>query len=47
MVWILLLSDTDLSTRALTAQKHLTAFGVCLNLIAGESLASNQSLYLT
>ena len=26
---------------------NLYAFGVCLDLIAGESLASNQSLYLT
>ncbi len=32
MVWILLLSDVDLSTRA--------------DLIGGEALASNQSLYL-
>ena len=46
MVWILLLSDTDVSTRALTANKHLTAFGVCQDLIGGEALASNQSLYL-
>ena len=47
MVWILLLSDTDVSTRALTALHHLTPFGVCLDLIGGEALASNQSLYLT
>ena len=47
MVWILLLSDTDLSTRALTPGYHLHAFGVCLDLIGGEALASNQSLYLT
>ena len=46
MVWILLLSDTDVSTRALTALHHLTPFGVCLDLIGGEALASNQSLYL-
>ena len=46
MVWILLLSDTDVSTRALTALQHLTAFGVCQDLIGGEALASNQSLYL-
>ena len=47
MVWILLLSDTDLSTRALTAAKHLYAFGVYQDLIGGEALASNQSLYLS
>ena len=46
MVWILLLSDADLSTRALTAADHLQAFGVCQDLIGGEALASNQSLYL-
>ena len=47
MVWILLLSGTDLSTRTLTPAIKLTAFGVCLDLIGGEALASNQSLYLT
>ena len=46
MVWILLLSDMDLSTHALTANKHLHAFGVYQDLIGGETLASNQSLYL-
>ena len=46
MIWILFLSDTDVSTRALTAEKHLHAFGVYLDLIGGEALASNQSLYL-
>ena len=46
MVWILLLSDADLSTRALTAREHLRAFGVCQDLIGGEALASYQSLYL-
>jgi hypothetical protein len=46
MVWILLLSDADLSTRALTAENHLHAFGVYQDLIGGEALASNQSLYL-
>ena len=46
MVWILLLSDADLSTRALTATERLQAFGVCQDLIGGEALASNQSLYL-
>ena len=46
MVWILLLSDADLSTRALTAGKRPAAFGVCQDLIGGEALASSQSLYL-
>ena len=46
MVWILLLSDADLSTRALTPYVLLYAFGVCLDLTGGEALASNQSLYL-
>ena len=46
MVWILLLSDMDLSTHALTAKNHLHAFGVYQDLIGGETLASNQSLYL-
>ena len=46
MVWILLLSGTDLSTRALTPGLNTHAFGVCLDLIGGEALASNQSLYL-
>ena len=46
MIWILFLSDTDVSTRALTAEEHLHAFGVCQDLIGGEALASNQSLYL-
>ena len=47
MVWIVLLSDVDLSTRALAAMHHYRAFGVCQDLIGGEALASNQSLYLT
>lgn len=42
MVRVLSLSDMDLSTHALTAVKHLIAFGVCLDLIGGEALASNQ-----
>ena len=46
MVRILFLSDTDVSTRALTAEDHLHAFGVYQDLIGGEALASNQSLYL-
>ena len=46
MVRILLLSDMDLSTHALTPNIKLQAFGVYLDLIGGEALASNQSLYL-
>ena len=46
MVWILLLSGVDLSTRALTPGIGLRAFGVRPDLIGGEALASNQSLYL-
>ena len=47
MVWILLLSDMDLSTHALTPDLNLRAFGVCQDLIGGEALASNQLLYLS
>ena len=46
MVWILLLSGADLSTRALTPALKVQAFGVRQDLIGGEALASNQSLYL-
>jgi hypothetical protein len=42
MVWVLSLSDTDLSTHALTLEKHYPAFGVCQDLIGGEALASYQ-----
>ena len=47
MVWVISLSDTDLSTRALTPKEHVIAFGVYQDLIGGEALASYQSLYLT
>jgi hypothetical protein len=47
MVWILLLSGTDLSTHALSPVLKQRAFGVCQDLIGGEALASYQSLYLT
>ena len=47
MVWILLLSGTDLSTHALTPSLGRCAFGVYQDLIGGEALASYQSLYLT
>ena len=46
MIRILFLSDMDVSTHALTAVNHLCAFGVYQDLIGGEALASNQSLYL-
>ena len=42
MVRVLSLSDVDLSTQALTAVKHLIAFGVCQELVGGETPASNQ-----
>jgi hypothetical protein len=42
MVWVLSLSDTDLSTHALTPINHFTAFGVCQELIGDEALASYQ-----
>ena len=46
MIWILFLSDTDVSTRALTPTKHLYENEDYQDLIGGETLASNQSLYL-
>ncbi len=42
MVWVVLLSDTDLSTRALTPVINYCVFGVCQDLIGGEALASYQ-----
>ena len=46
MVWVLSLSDMDLSTHALTPDYPDEAFGVYQDLIGGETLASYQSLYL-
>ena len=46
MVWVLSLSDMDLSTHALTAGKHYIAFGVCQELVGDEAPASYQYLYL-
>ena len=46
MVWILFLSDTDVSTRALTPGNRHAAFGVRQDLTGGEALASYRSLYL-
>ena len=37
MLWVLSLSDSDLSTQALTAKNHLTAFGVHQDLVGGEA----------
>ena len=42
MIWVVSLSDMDLSTDALTAKKHFIAFGVCQELVGGETPASNQ-----
>ena len=37
MVWVLSLSDMDLSTHALTAKYKVIAFGVCQGLVGGEA----------
>ena len=37
MIWVLSLSDKDLSTHALTAEEHVIAFGVCQGLVGGEA----------
>ena len=42
MVWVLSLSDADVSTRALTPENHVKAFGVWPDLVGGETPASNQ-----
>ena len=42
MVRVLSLSSVDLSTHGLTPIYHDLAFGVCLDLIGDEALASNQ-----
>ena len=46
MVWVLALSDADLSTRALTPGIAVAVFGVCQVLIGDETLATYQWLYL-
>ena len=46
MVWVLSLSDMDLSTHALTPRVKVEAFGVCQVLIGVETLATYQWLYL-
>ena len=42
MVRVVSLSDMDLSTHALTAAQYFVAFGVCQELVGGETPASNQ-----
>ena len=39
MIWVVPLSDMDLSTHALTPRLPVTAFGVRQGLIGGEALA--------
>ena len=46
MVWVLALSDMDLSTHALTPDIGVIVFGVCQVLIGDETLATYQWLYL-
>ena len=42
MIWVVSLSDRDLSTPALTPEEHVLAFGVWQDLVGGEAPASNQ-----
>jgi hypothetical protein len=42
MLWVLSLSDMDLSTHALTPVKHVSAFGVRQDLVGGEAPSSNR-----
>ena len=37
MIWVVSLSDKDLSTHALTPMKHVIAFGVYQGLVGGEA----------
>ena len=37
MIWVVALSDLDLSTQALTPVEHVMAFGVCQNLVGDEA----------
>ena len=37
MIWVLSLSDKDLSTHALTPMNHVLAFGVYQGLVGGEA----------
>ncbi len=37
MIWVLPLSDLDLSTQALTPKEHVIVFGVRQDLVGGEA----------
>ena len=37
MIWVVALSDLDLSTQALTPVEHVMAFGVCQDLVGDEA----------
>jgi hypothetical protein len=41
MVWVVSLSDKDLSTHALTPRKHVIVFGVCQSSVGGEAPLPN------
>ncbi len=41
MVWVLSLSDKDLSTHALTARKHIIVFGVYLSSVGFDTPLPN------
>ena len=45
MVWVLSLSDMDLSTHALTADEHFIAFGVWLGLVPLWAALAHPVLY--
>ena len=42
MVWVLSLSDKDLSTHALTPRQHILVFGVRLGSVGGEAPLPNR-----
>ena len=46
MVWVVPLSDMDLSTHALTLEYKVIAFGVCLELVGGEAPASLSLIHI-
>ena len=41
MVWVVSLSDKDLSTHALTPRKHVIVFGVYQSSVGGEAPLPN------
>ena len=45
MVWVVALSDADLSTRALTPGFPVKAFGVYQDLIGGEALVCHPKTF--